>query len=338
MLAAIARYFIAIPVVIYSLEQFRHSDHVPGVPLARLTPQYLYGHAIWTYLAAIIYAVGGVLLLVGRKTRAAATWVGLIVLCLSSCARNRKPIGQIGNGAVEKRRVRKHVDRVSGRMEFHDTQVSVSSVRHVLVIRQDLIDEVSIHRNVGAVSGGILARSTNFMPTNDKGDVLVLTYKFCPHRIPIVVGSEAVVLGVKAVAGRHSRVVKVFVSMGDNDDLYIGVILDDLRSPRKRIISGIELQHQNQIGLSTDGYEAEEVLVAVCGIAPLPVRGWPIGCILVPQQPEVVIEVVHRRSAATRVICVVIMVSKRSEVGDVCGVKHLISDSALTIGSCCRHC
>jgi uncharacterized membrane protein YphA (DoxX/SURF4 family) len=79
-LAAIARYFIAIPVLIYSFEQFRHSDHVPGVPLERLTPQYVYGHAIWTYLAAMIYAVGGVLLLVGKKTRGAATWLGLSVL------------------------------------------------------------------------------------------------------------------------------------------------------------------------------------------------------------------------------------------------------------------
>src|SRR6185503_12339699 len=164
--------------------------------------------------------------------------------------------------------------------------------------------------NVGAMSGCILTSSTNFVPAHDKGDVLVLTHKFCPHRIPIVVGPEAVVLGVKAVAGRHSRVVKVFVSMGDNDDLGTGIVLDDLCSPRKRSISGIELQHQNQIALSIDGYEAEEVLVAVCGIASSPGRAWPIGCILVSQRPEVAIEVVHRRSAATRVICVVIMVSK----------------------------
>src|SRR6185369_14609130 len=109
-------------------------------------------------------------------------------------------------------------------MEFHDTEVSVSSVRHVLVIRQDLIDEISIRGNVGAMSGCILTSSTNFVPAHDKGDVLVLTYKFCPHRIPIVVGPEAVVLGVKAVAGRHSRVVKVFVSMGDNDDLGTGIV------------------------------------------------------------------------------------------------------------------
>jgi uncharacterized membrane protein YphA (DoxX/SURF4 family) len=79
-LATIARYFIAVPVLFYSFEQFMHGDHVPGVPLELLTPGYVFGHAIWTYLAAAVYAVAGALLLVGRKTRAAAAWVGLTVL------------------------------------------------------------------------------------------------------------------------------------------------------------------------------------------------------------------------------------------------------------------
>jgi uncharacterized membrane protein YphA (DoxX/SURF4 family) len=78
-LATIARYFVAIPVLFYSFEQFLHGDHVPGVPLEPLTPSYVYGHAIWTYLAAVVYAVAGILLLIGKKTRAAATWIGLTV-------------------------------------------------------------------------------------------------------------------------------------------------------------------------------------------------------------------------------------------------------------------
>jgi len=79
-LATIARYFIAVPVLFYSLEQFLHADHVPGVPLERLTPPYIYGHAIWTYLAAVAYAITGAMLLIGKKTRAAAAWLGLTVL------------------------------------------------------------------------------------------------------------------------------------------------------------------------------------------------------------------------------------------------------------------
>jgi len=79
-LATIARYFIAVPVLFYSFEQFLHADHVPGVPLERVTPPYIFGHAFWTYLAAAVYAVAGIMLLIGKKTRAAATWVGLTVL------------------------------------------------------------------------------------------------------------------------------------------------------------------------------------------------------------------------------------------------------------------
>lgn len=79
-LATIARYFIAVPVLFYSFEQFIHADHVPGVPLEPLTPAYVFGHAVWTYLAAVVYAVTGILLLLGKKTRSAATWLGLTVL------------------------------------------------------------------------------------------------------------------------------------------------------------------------------------------------------------------------------------------------------------------
>jgi uncharacterized membrane protein len=78
--ATIARFFVAIPVLFYSFEQFLHADHVPGVPLDRLTPDYIYGHAIWTYVAAVGYVLAGIPLLIGKKTRAAATWVGLTVL------------------------------------------------------------------------------------------------------------------------------------------------------------------------------------------------------------------------------------------------------------------
>jgi uncharacterized membrane protein YphA (DoxX/SURF4 family) len=80
--AVIARYFIAIPVLFYSLEQCMHADHVPGIPLQLVTPEWIYGHAIWTYLAAVVYAVAGILLVVGRKTRAAAAWLGATVLFL----------------------------------------------------------------------------------------------------------------------------------------------------------------------------------------------------------------------------------------------------------------
>jgi len=79
-LLTVARYLIAIPVLFYSLQQFLHADYVAGIPLKMMTPGFVFGHAVWTYLAAVVYAVGGTLLLIGRKTRAAASWIGLTVL------------------------------------------------------------------------------------------------------------------------------------------------------------------------------------------------------------------------------------------------------------------
>ncbi|HXH66754.1 MAG TPA: hypothetical protein VNI81_06100 [Candidatus Limnocylindrales bacterium] len=81
-LSTIARYLVAIPVLFFSFEQFLHADHVPGIPLKRLTPDYIYGHAFWTYMAAVIYAVAGTMLLFNKKPRAAALSLGATVLFL----------------------------------------------------------------------------------------------------------------------------------------------------------------------------------------------------------------------------------------------------------------
>lgn len=100
-LATIARYFVAITLLFYSFEQFTHGDRVAAVPLERVTPDYILGHAIWTYLAAVGYAIGGAMLLIGKKTRAAATGVGLTVLLVELMV--YVPIGvvdraSLGNG------------------------------------------------------------------------------------------------------------------------------------------------------------------------------------------------------------------------------------------------
>jgi uncharacterized membrane protein YphA (DoxX/SURF4 family) len=76
-----------------------HGDHVPGIPLKPVTPEYIFGHAIWTYLAAVVYALAGTLLLVGKKTRAAATWLGLTVLFLVLVV--YLPIGVVERASID---------------------------------------------------------------------------------------------------------------------------------------------------------------------------------------------------------------------------------------------
>jgi uncharacterized membrane protein YphA (DoxX/SURF4 family) len=99
-LATIARYFVAIPVLFFSFEQFLHGKNVPSVPLKPLTPEYVVGHAVWTYLAAVVYAVAGSLLLAGKKTRTAATWLGLTVLFVELVV--YVPIGVVERASLAK--------------------------------------------------------------------------------------------------------------------------------------------------------------------------------------------------------------------------------------------
>lgn len=100
LLATVARYFIAIPALFYSFEQFLHANYVPGIPLNRVTPEWVYGHALWTYLAAAVYAVAGILLLIGRKTRAAATWMGATVLVVELAV--YVPIGVVDRASLSR--------------------------------------------------------------------------------------------------------------------------------------------------------------------------------------------------------------------------------------------
>ena len=99
LLATIARYFVTIPVLFYSFEQFTHGDHVPAVPLEPVTPRYVLGHDVWTYLAAAVYAVAGTLLLIGKETRAAATWLGLTVLLVELVV--YVPIGVVERASLD---------------------------------------------------------------------------------------------------------------------------------------------------------------------------------------------------------------------------------------------
>ena len=79
-LAVIARVVIAVAILFYSFEQFRHGNYVPAIPLGRVTPTWIWGHAVWTYLVAVVYLVAGIPLLIGWKSRAAALWIALAVL------------------------------------------------------------------------------------------------------------------------------------------------------------------------------------------------------------------------------------------------------------------
>lgn len=81
-LIPLARIFIGIAIIFYAVEHFRHPAYAPGVPLNKLTPSWIPGHSLWGYLTGVIYMAAGACLLINKRARVAATWLGVWALFL----------------------------------------------------------------------------------------------------------------------------------------------------------------------------------------------------------------------------------------------------------------
>jgi len=83
-LITIGRVIIGIAAIFYGVEHFLHPMNVPGVPLEKLMPEWIPGRLLISYLTGAILVVAGAAILLARKTRMAATylgsWIVLVVL------------------------------------------------------------------------------------------------------------------------------------------------------------------------------------------------------------------------------------------------------------------
>jgi len=77
---AILRFFVGLPSVFYGVEHLLHPEYVPGVPLQKLTPEWIPGRIFLSYFVGVILILAGVCLLVNKKARLAATSLGLTIL------------------------------------------------------------------------------------------------------------------------------------------------------------------------------------------------------------------------------------------------------------------
>jgi uncharacterized membrane protein len=69
---AIPRFFLGLPSLFYGVEHLLHPEYVPGIPLQKLTPDWIPGRIFLSYFVGVILILSGVCLLVNRKTRMAA--------------------------------------------------------------------------------------------------------------------------------------------------------------------------------------------------------------------------------------------------------------------------
>ena len=77
---AIPRFFLGLPSLFYGVEHLLHPEYVPGIPLQKLTPDWIPGRILLSYFVGLILILAGVCLLVNKKTRMAATSLGLTIL------------------------------------------------------------------------------------------------------------------------------------------------------------------------------------------------------------------------------------------------------------------
>jgi uncharacterized membrane protein len=78
--AVLPRFFVGVPSLFYGVEHLLHPAYVPGVPLQKLTPEWIPGRIFLSYFVGVILIGAGVCLLVNKKTRMAATSLGLTIL------------------------------------------------------------------------------------------------------------------------------------------------------------------------------------------------------------------------------------------------------------------
>jgi hypothetical protein len=78
----VGRVLIAIAALFFSVEHFLHPAGCPGVPLEKLTPVWIPGRLLLGYLTGAILLVCGANILLDKKTRMAATYLGTWMVLL----------------------------------------------------------------------------------------------------------------------------------------------------------------------------------------------------------------------------------------------------------------
>ncbi|MFZ0285891.1 MAG: hypothetical protein WAL32_11730 [Terriglobales bacterium] len=81
-LIRVGRVTIGIASIFYGIENFLHTANVPGVPLEKLMPAWIPAHLLIGYLTGAILVVAGVCILLNKKTRMAATYLGTWIVLL----------------------------------------------------------------------------------------------------------------------------------------------------------------------------------------------------------------------------------------------------------------
>jgi uncharacterized membrane protein len=79
---AIGRVVVGITAIFYGVEFFLHPQGVPALPLQKMMPDWIPAHLLINYLTGTILVVSGAAILLAKKTRLAATYLGTWIVLL----------------------------------------------------------------------------------------------------------------------------------------------------------------------------------------------------------------------------------------------------------------
>jgi len=80
---AIGRTCVAVTLLFYSFEHFAFPKSAPGVPLPKMTPNWVPVPELWAYAVGVILLIAGAAMFFNRRTRTAAAVVGLVMTFLT---------------------------------------------------------------------------------------------------------------------------------------------------------------------------------------------------------------------------------------------------------------
>jgi len=81
-LVTLWRFFVGIPAIVFGLDHFLHPTLAPGIPMEAVTPAWVPGRLFWAYLTGAALIACGACIVVNKKVRFAATYLGIVVLLL----------------------------------------------------------------------------------------------------------------------------------------------------------------------------------------------------------------------------------------------------------------
>jgi hypothetical protein len=82
LLVRVGRFIVGATMVFYAIEHFLHPLHVPGVPLSKVTPEWIPGAVGIASFVGVVLLVCGVWMLVRRRVRVASAFAGGVLVLL----------------------------------------------------------------------------------------------------------------------------------------------------------------------------------------------------------------------------------------------------------------